>query len=131
MGGRLYLSLKWSQLSVHFFRQMPIMKKRRKNSKFLTVRLAVGPSLKVHFADIELNLEIWCGIMLELRLNITERKILHSTIGIMEILSTLSLFLTVHSSKTFKVVSYLPSKSTKVKAFLLFNACQEHKHYRR
>jgi hypothetical protein len=42
------------------------------------VRLPIGPSLTVHFAGKELNVVHWCGIMLELRLNITESKILHS-----------------------------------------------------
>jgi hypothetical protein len=44
----------------------------------MTVRLAMGPSLTVYFADKELNLGHWYGIMVELRLNITESKILHS-----------------------------------------------------
>jgi hypothetical protein len=46
--------------------------------KFFTVRIALWPGLTVHFADKELNSGHCCGIMLELRLNITKSKILHS-----------------------------------------------------
>jgi hypothetical protein len=39
----------------------------RKNSKFVTVRPVIGPSLTVYFAEKYLNLEHWCGTMLEVK----------------------------------------------------------------
>jgi hypothetical protein len=59
------------------------------------MRLAKLPSFFYGFADKELNLEHWCGILHQLRLNITKSKILHHIL-IMEILSSRSLFITVH-----------------------------------
>jgi hypothetical protein len=86
----------------HFFRQMPMRQKEKKYSKFLTVCRIIGPSF-----------DSLCGAMLELRLNLTESKILHK--------KTRHSFLTVYSKKSSKltVIFIIKLKTLKHYSFLI------------
>jgi hypothetical protein len=126
-GGSFYLSFhqKWSKLGTLLQTDANEAEIKKKNKNFLQcTHLYVGPSFfTVHFAEKRLNIGYWCETMLELRLNITESKILHSyennenTKNKIYISNSALL-------KVFKVDCYLHCKNTKVKALQLFNAAR-------
>ncbi len=73
--------------------------------------------MTVHFAEEELNLGHLCETMLEFRLNVTESKYSFH-MRIMEIPNTMSLFLTVRSSKPSKFTVMFVVKVQKVKHYI-------------
>ena len=115
----IYLFVRNGANMANFVRQMPM-----RQTKFKIFAVTSWTQLDNAFFVKELKLGNCCGTMLELRLNIRESKIL-------ETLNVMSLLLTVHCSKIFKIAWYLHCKSTQSKALQLCTACLQDKYYRK